>query len=63
MPATMKIEVVQWAFILFVGVAASTQAYGDELLRIVVTIVSMSLGTVVSFFIKKWLNDWKNRKQ
>lgn len=60
---TSMVERIQWTWIISVGFAASTMDYSDELLRIVVTVASMSIGTVVSFFVKKWLNDWRNRKQ
>jgi len=56
------VEKIQWAWIISVGFAASTMDYSDELLRIVVTVASMTIGTVVSFFVKKWLNDWRDRR-
>jgi uncharacterized membrane protein YwzB len=54
------IEILQWAGILFIGFVTATQnTFKDDIHRIVVTIVSMALGTLVSYFIKKWLNRKK----
>ena len=57
---TALIEIGQWLWILVVGFFTSTQIdFANDLYRLVFTIVSMTLGTVVSYFVKKWLNRRK----
>lgn len=56
----MAIEVMQWIWIVLVGLITSTQIdFANDLYRLVFTIVSMTLGTIVSYFVKKWLNRKK----
>lgn len=56
----LLIEVLQWSGIFLVGLITVTRSsFKDDIHRIVVTIVAMALGTLVSYFIKKWLNKRK----
>jgi|GEM_PF-2917998 len=55
---TMLIEVFQWFGVFLVGLITVTRSsFKDDIHRIVVTIVAMALGTLVSYFIKRWLNN------
>lgn len=56
----LLIEVLQWSGIFLVGLITATRSsFKDDIHRIVVTVVAMALGTLVSYFIKKWLNKRK----
>ncbi len=53
---------VQWLWIVSVGFFTSTQiSYQDDLHKIVITTLSMVVGTVMSFIVKKLLNKFKNK--
>lgn len=59
----MMIEVLQWFGILLLGFITATQnTFKDDLHRLVITIVSMALGTLVSYYIKKELNKKSDMK-
>jgi hypothetical protein len=56
----LLVEVLQWFGIFLVGFLTVTRtSFKDDIHRIVVTIVAMALGTLVSYFVKKWLNKRK----
>lgn len=59
MRASMRIEIIQWTWILSVGFIASTRDFSEDIYKVVVTIVSMVLGAVASHFVKLWLNRKK----
>lgn len=53
----LAVNVVQWTFICIVGIAASElPEYKENIEQVAWTVLSMSAGTVVSYFIKKLLN-------
>lgn len=57
----VAIELFQWIGIMVVGFITATKGdFKDDIHRIVVTIVSMALGTLVSYYIKKMLNQKKS---
>lgn len=54
------IEIFQWVWILLIGFITSVNFnYSDILSKVVVTTLSMGVGTIVSFYIKKYLNKKK----
>lgn len=59
MATSMKIEILQWSWILAIGFFTSIQNWTDDVYKVVVTIVSMVLGTVASWAMKKYLNRRK----
>lgn len=52
----LTIEVVQWCVVLTAGLVVSIiPEYSNEILRIIVTVVSMVLGATASFYVKRLL--------
>lgn len=57
------IELIQWFWILVIGLFTSiVPQYQEGLFRVLWTVLSMAIGTIVSFYIKRWLNKRKERK-
>ena len=50
------IDFVQWTFIISVGTAINTFSYQEDAHRIIITIIGMAAGTIISHYIRKWLN-------
>lgn len=54
------VNAIQWVWIGLVGLFASTGfEYKDDMHRVLITITSMALGTLASYYIKKYLNNGK----
>lgn len=58
------IDFLQWTFILGIGATVNTFDYQEDIHGVLVTIIGMAAGTLISHFIKKWLNkpNCKNDK-
>lgn len=54
-------SIVQWAYIMFMGLLANTFDYAADIYRLSVTVISMGVGTVVSHYLKKFLNRKKDK--
>lgn len=52
-------SIVQWAYIMFMGFLANTFDYTGDVYRILVTTLSMGVGTIASHYLKKFLNRKK----
>ena len=60
MPFNTAINLMQWAWIGLVGLFTSTVfEYKDDLQKILVTVISMVLGTIASYYVKRYLNKKK----
>lgn len=57
---TALIEAGQWAWILIVGFFTSQATFHDDIHKMIITVWSMTLGTYVSYIVKKHLNDKTN---
>nr|WP_299488570.1 hypothetical protein [uncultured Allomuricauda sp.] len=57
------VSLAQWTWILLVGFFTAQFNYIDDMHKIIMTIVSMSLGAACAFFVKRWLNRYFNNKK